>query len=123
MFIRKNKNRNKSISVQIISKDGGKYKVVKTLGTGKTEQEIEFLYQKARQYLQELQGEITLFVNRDDALIESYLSTIKNGQIQVIGPELIFGRIYDAIGFGQVKEELFRHLVITRLYHPGSKLK
>ncbi|MDI6766338.1 MAG: transposase, partial [Bacteroidota bacterium] len=76
-----------------------------------TEQEIEFLYQKARQYLQELQGEITLFVNRDDALIESYLSTIKNGQIQVIGPELIFGRIYDAIGFGQVKEELFRHLV------------
>jgi hypothetical protein len=123
MFIRKNKNRNQSISVQIISKDGGKYKVVKTMGTAKTEQEIEFLYQRARQYIQEEQGTINLFVNRDDALVESFLNTIKNGQIQVIGPEMIFGRIYDAIGFRQVKEELFRHLVISRLYQPGSKLK
>lgn len=123
MFIRKNKNRNNSFSIQIISKKGSKYKVVKTFGTGKTDQEVEFLYQRARQYIQEQQGTIALFVNREDALIESYLSTIKNGQIQVIGPELIFGKIYDAIGFGEVKEELFRHLVITRLYHPGSKLK
>jgi transposase len=41
----------------------------------------------------------------------------------VIGPELIFGRIYDSIGFNQIDSELFRHLVITRLFHPGSKLK
>lgn len=123
MFIRKNKNRNSSISVQVISKHSGKYKVLKTLGTGKTEQEIEFLYQYARQYIQEQQGTINLFVNQEDALIESYLETIKNGQVQVIGPELIFGKIYDAIGFGQLKEELFRHLVLTRLYQPGSKLK
>jgi transposase len=123
MFIRKNKNRNNSISVQIISKHRGKYKVVKTIGTGKTEQQIEFLYQRARQYIQQSQGTINLFVNREDALIESYLKGIKNSQIQVIGPELIFGKIYDAIGFDQVKEELFRHLVITRLYQPGSKLK
>ena len=123
MFIRKNKNRNNSISVQVISKKSGKYKIVKTLGTGRTEEEIEILYQRAKQYIQENEGTINLFVNRDDALIESYLSTIKNGQIQVIGPELIFGKIYDSIGFEKLKEELFRHLVITRLYHPGSKLK
>jgi transposase len=29
----------------------------------------------------------------------------------------------DALGFDAVAEELFRHLVICRLYHPGSKLK
>ena len=123
MFIRKNKNRNNSISVQVISKKGGKYKVEKTLGTGKTEQQIEFLYQQARQYIHEQQGTINLFINRDDALIESYLRIIQNAQVQVIGPELIFGKIYDAIGFGKIEEELFRHLVITRLCHPGSKLK
>lgn len=123
MFIRKNKNRNNSISVQVISKDNGKYKLLKTLGTASTDQEIEFLYQRARQYIQDKQGTIGLFINRDDAVIESYLNTIKNGQIQVIGPELIFGKIYDTIGFAQLKEELFRHLVITRLYQPGSKLK
>lgn len=123
MFIRKNKNRNNSITIQIISKKRGKYKVEKTLGTGKTEEEIEFLYQKAKQYIQEKEGTINLFINKDDALIESYLSSLKNTQIQVIGPELIFGRIYDSIGFGKLKETLFRHLVISRLYHPGSKLK
>jgi transposase len=123
MFIRKNKNRNSSVSVQIISKDRGKYKVIKTLGTGKTEEEIELLYQRARQFIQEKQATINLFVNRSDVFIESFLSTIKNAQIQVIGPELVFGKIYDSIGFNQINEDLFRHLVITRLYHPGSKLK
>lgn len=123
MFIRKNKNRNNSISIQIISKSGGKYKVIKTIGTGKTDEEIEYLYQKGRQFVEEEQGSIGLFLNRDDIFIESYLDTIKNGQIKVIGPELIFGKIYDAIGFDQIKEEIFRHLVITRLYQPGSKLK
>lgn len=123
MFIRKNKNRNNSISVQVISKKGGRYKVVKTLGTGRTDEEIEFLYQSARQYIQEQEGTISLFVNHEDSIIASYLETIKNGQIQVIGPELVFGKIYDAIGFSKIEEELFRHLVITRLYQPGSKLK
>lgn len=85
MFIRKNKNRNSSITIQVISKKRGKYKVEKTLGTGKTEEEIEFLYQKAKQYIQEKEGTINLFINKDDALIESYLSTLKNAQIQVIG--------------------------------------
>jgi len=36
---------------------------------------------------------------------------------------LVFGRIYDYIGFGRIKEDLFRHLVISRLAFPLSKLK
>lgn len=64
-----------------------------------------------------------MFVNRDDAKLESFIITLKNSQVQVIGPELIFGKIYDAIGFSQIESDLFRHLVITRLYQPGSKLK
>lgn len=63
-------------------------------------QEVECLYQSARQYIQNLQGTINLFVDKEDALIESYLDTLENGQIQVIGPEVVFGRIYDKIGFG-----------------------
>jgi flavoprotein len=37
MFLRKLKNRSGSMSIQIISKTGGKYKVVKTIGTGSAE--------------------------------------------------------------------------------------
>lgn len=123
MFIRKNKNRSGSVSIQIVSKQGGKYKLIKTLGSGKSDQEIEFLYQRARQELQKIEGSTSLFVNKEDALLESYLSSLENSQVQVIGPELIFGKIYDAIGFNQIENTLFRHLVITRLFHPGSKLK
>jgi transposase len=124
MFIRKLPNRSGSTSVQIISKSGGRYQVVKTFGSGRTEQEIEILYQRARQYLEEIQGQSSFLVDRSDALILSYLSAIKNSQIQVIGPELIFGKIFDSIGFNQeLDADTFRHMVIARLYQPGSKLK
>ncbi len=122
-FIRKNKNRSGSYSIQIISKERGSYKVLKTIGSGHSEQEIEFLYQRAQQELEKIEGTRSLFVNRDDAKLESFISDLSNSQVQVIGPELVFGKIYDAIGFNQVEDDLFRHLVITRLFHPGSKLK
>ena len=123
VFIRKNKNRSGSYSIQIVSKERGQYRVLKTLGSGRSEQEIEFLYQRAQQELEKIDSSISLFVNRDDAKIECFIGELSNDQVQVIGPELIFGKIYDAIGFNQIDNDLFRHLVITRLFHPGSKLK
>ena len=123
MFIRKNKNRKGTVSVQLISKSSGKYQVVKTIGTGDSEPSIELLYQKAKQELAALQKQQSLFVSKDDALIESYLSSLENAQVSTVGPELIFGKIYDSIGFNAIKESLFRHLVISRLAFPLSKLK
>lgn len=123
MFIRKNKNRSGSISIQIIKKVNRKSKIVKTIGSGRTDQEVAILYQIARQELQKIQGSASLFVDEVDARLEGFLSTLSNDQVQVIGPELIFGKIYDHVGFNQVDDQMLRHLVITRLYHPGSKLK
>jgi hypothetical protein len=57
------------------------------------------------------------------AKLKSFLSDMKNSQAKVIGPELIFDKIYDSIGFNDMENELFRHLVITRLFHSGSKLE
>lgn len=123
MFIREVKNRSGSISVQIISKVSGRYKVVKTIGSGFAHEEILLLKQKAKHELSILENQYTLFISHEDSLIESYISTLSNSQVRVVGPELIFGKIYDSIGFGSLKEKLFRHLVICRLVHPGSKLK
>jgi transposase len=123
VFIRKNRNRSGSYSIQIVSKQRGSYKVLKTLGSGRSEPEIEFLYQRAQQELEKMDGSISMFVNRDDAKLEVFISDLSNSQVQVIGPELVFGKIYDALGFSQIESDLFRHLVITRLFHPGSKLK
>ena len=123
MFIRKLKNRSGSVSVQIISKNSGKYKVVKTIGSASSEQEIITLVHRAKQEISILEQQTSMFVFENDALIQSYLMTLQNAQIRTVGPELIFGKIYDFIGFNLIQEDLFRHLVISRLAFPLSKLK
>jgi hypothetical protein len=45
-----------------------------------------------------------------------------NANKHTLGPEIIFGRIYDYTDFGAIGEELFRHLVIARLAIPLRKL-
>lgn len=123
MFIRQKKNKSGSISVQLISKLGGKYKVEKTIGSGTTQEHITILLHQARYELEKMEQQISLFVSAQDTEIEGYLKTLQNTQIRTIGPELIFGKIYDAIGFNIIQDDLFRHLVIARLAFPLSKLK
>ena len=36
---------------------------------------------------------------------------------------MILGKIFNEVGYNQIPQSLFRHLVITRLVYPGSKLK
>ena len=96
---------------------------MKTLGCGAQRHEIEHLKQLARQEIERMESQPSLFVFENDELIEDAISSLSNSSISTVGPELIFGRIYDYIGFGQIKEELFRHLVISRLAFPLSKLK
>jgi transposase len=123
MFIREVNNRSGTVSIQIISKNRGKYKVVKSIGCGRTLQEIVALKESARLELSRIEKQPSLFVSKDECFIERYLSTFTNDQIRIVGPELILGKIYDGIGFSDIPEKLFRHLVITRLINPGSKLK
>jgi transposase len=123
VFIRKKKNRNGSVSITIIDKSSGKYRVVKSFGSGKTTEVIELLHQKARHFIKNQTKQIGLFPSVEDSRIQVFLSTLKNSQVQVVGPEKVFGRIYDSMGFSTVEEPLFRHLVISRLAYPGSKLK
>jgi transposase len=123
MFVRKKKNKSGSISVQIITKSKGKYKVVKSLGSSIDLSVIFGLELKAKQEIQRMESNPSLFVFEKDTLIESFLSEVQNAQIRTIGPELVFGKVFDFIGFNTISEPLFRHLVIARLAFPLSKLK
>jgi transposase len=123
MFLRKLKNRSGSISVQIISKSHGRYKVVKTIGSGVTEQQVQKLWYSGKQELGRLHSQSKLFVSENDTIVEQVFESLKNAGVRTVGPELVFGKIYDYIGFGAIKEDLFRHLVISRLAFPLSKLK
>ena len=123
MFYRRKKNKSGSVSIQIISKHQGIYKVIQTIGCAFDEQEIVVLEHQAHQEILRLQKQPSLFVNQDDAFLEAFLKSLSNADILVAGPEMVFGRIYDSIGYNAIKEDLFRHLVISRLAYPGSKLK
>lgn len=123
MFIRKKNNKSGSQSIQIISKARGKYKVITTIGCGRTEQEVQKLIFIAQEEVERLTAQTQLFISEKDVSIEAIFSTLSNSSIRTVGPELIFGKIYDHIGFNKIQEELFRHLVISRLAFPLSKLK
>lgn len=123
MFVRELKNRSGSISVQIISKEKGRYKVVKTMGSATMLQEIEKLRQLALQEIKEIKNQLELFESKNDKVVEQVFEALQNSSVRTVGPELVFGKIFDHIGFNKIKEEMFRHLVISRLAFPLSKLK
>ena len=123
MFLRKKKNSSGSTSVQIISKSRGKYKVEKTIGSSSNEQELQALVFMGKQEMERLSTQSSLFISENDLQAEQLIDALQNTSIRTVGPEIIFGKIYDHIGFSSVKEDLFRHLVIARLAFPLSKLK
>ena len=58
MFVRRKTNRSGSISVHVVDKSGGGYKVIKTFGTASTSYEADLLENKARQYIRERTGQL-----------------------------------------------------------------
>jgi transposase len=124
MFIRKKKNKSGSISIQIIAKSGRKNKLVKTIGCAKTNREEELLVLLAKTEIVKLQGMQALFVEHDDLVVENFVNSIANDHLQIIGTELILGKIYKEIGFPDDGcPNYFKNLVLCRLVYPGSKLK
>jgi transposase len=107
----------------VIQKINHRNKVIKTIGSATTQQEIDKLVNLARQEIENLSCQPKLFISESDEAIEQAFSVLNNASIRTLGPEIIFGKIYDHIGFGAIKEDLFRHLVIARMAFPLSKLK
>ena len=56
MYIRRIANKTGTVSVQVISKHTGKYKVMRSFGTGRNEQKIVRLEEHARQFIIEQRG-------------------------------------------------------------------
>lgn len=125
MFIRKNKNRSGTVSVQIVSKANGSYRVVHVAGSSRDPNEIACLVQKAEDYIASPQNQAPLFatLSASDIAVQNFLAQLGNAHVKTIGPELVFGAIFERLGFNAIPQELFRHLVVARLAYPASKLK
>jgi transposase len=124
MFIRKNKNRSGSVSIQIIKKIGSRNKIIKTIGCAHTQREEELLLIIAKNEIINLQGLQSFFVEHDDLVVDSFVESIENNQLQIVGPQIVLGGIYDQFGYNKIIEkDYFKNLVLCRLVYPGSKLK
>lgn len=123
MFLRRKHNKSGTISVQVIEKRNGKYVVLQSFGAKREEEDIQQLEQKARKWMSDRHGPQLPFSFERDEIVETFVGGLSNGQLQVVGPELVYGALYDHIGYNQLSNDLYRHLVICRLFNPGSKLK
>jgi transposase len=70
------------------------------------------------------QGRLFAIDGADTHAVRTFVGGLTNTNIHMLGPELIFGTLFQRMGFDDaLPDPLFRHLVIARLVYPGSKLK
>ena len=129
LHIRKKKNPSGSVSVQIIDRKNRGYKVIETIGCAKSEKDLNIFLELAHIRLKELRKE--LYPNLFDFLEEKKdieFISLSNDELVPIGDELIFGRMFEELGCSRLKRllknryEIFKHLVVSRILYPGSKL-
>ncbi len=60
MFVRKKKNKSGVISVLVVDKSTGKYRLVKTIGSSKDPTEIEQLFEEGHDFIQHYRGQQTI---------------------------------------------------------------
>lgn len=129
MYIRRKKNRSGTTSVVIVDKSGGHYKEMSTVGVALDEPDILRLEREGRERIRRhkiaTEPELDLFGDESASVeaarrrIDYTLSHITN--VSLNGVDLILGRVFRKVGFDAVDDEVFRHLVISRLSFPSSK--
>lgn len=126
MFIRKKRNKSGTVSVFVLSTTKSrKQRLVKSFGSTNPNDTaaMERLMQQATSFIQEMEGPSLPHIYEEEDVIDGFVSSLNNAQVQVAGPELVFGTLYDRIGYGAIRNRMFRNIVICRLFNPGSKLK
>ena len=95
MFVRKKKNPSGVISVQIIDKTSGEYRVVKTMGSTSDLETVELLFRQGKKWIANRVHDEDLFEQttaqaEEEELLENLLSNVEN--ILINGTELILNR-------------------------------
>jgi len=124
MFVRKKKNPSGIISVQIIDKSNGRYRVVKTIGSSSDTKILDELFLLGKKWISNHLGEQDLFEQAakeadEKQVVDFLLSKVEN--ILINGTQLILDKVFKSIGFNELNDDILKHLVIARLSQPLSK--
>ena len=129
MYLRSKTNRSGTTTIVVVEKKDGKQVYVKSIGTSSDPKEIACLTEQGERYIEE-EGkkrfpELDFDSARERAAeadleaTEDFLSRIEN--VYHDAPKRILDRVFDAVGFHAVGDDIFRSLVIARLSFPSSK--
>ncbi len=121
MYVRKLKSKQGKTYVQVIDKSSGKYKVRKSVGSSFAEKEIKELVRQGYEWIKTNSKQQEIDFSNTNQSVEQFFSSIR--QMNLIGLELLLGKIFDDIGFNKVSDPVFRQLSIYRVAFPKSKLK
>ena len=120
LSIRKVKTKSGSIAIQVVIYEGHKSKIIKHIGSDKKEEDLALLYQKAREFIKEYSGQISLFPDAEQKIL-----FIDQGEC--IGVTHQFARKFlmccaNECGLSGI-DSLLLDLSIMRLLEPASKLR
>jgi predicted CopG family antitoxin len=125
MFVRKKKSPSGVVRVQVIDKNKGKYRVMQTIGSSSDAYEVEKLCKEGKKWIDVRCGNRDMFTvqtqEEEERQVTDYLlSNVEN--ILLNGTQLVLNPIYDSIGFNSISDVVLRHLVVSQICHPRSKV-
>lgn len=129
MYVRLKTNRSGSTTVVVVEKNAGRQVYVKSIGTSSNPAEIARFTEQGERYIEEenkkrypeldFEGTRERTLEAELKATEEFLSRIEN--VIHDAPKRILDRVFDAVGFHAVDDDIFRSLVIARLSFPSSK--
>jgi transposase len=109
--------------VQVYRYENGKRVILKHIGSGTTDEELDPLVEMAKLYISDASKQAYLFEEE-----KPKADTVLISQCEFIG--IYYNFFYDVIkalqhriGFGIVADSLLNDLVVMRIFEPGSKLR
>lgn len=122
MFVRKKVNRSGTTSVVVIDRNDGKFRQARCFGTSSDPSEIERLCGQAANWIMRYGGQQLLDFDATEQARKDYRKLLSNVErtLQNV-PRIILNRVYDAIGFNAVGDDILRHLAIRRTERPPSR--
>jgi hypothetical protein len=106
MFVRRKHNRSGTTSIQVIATVDGKYRVQNTFGSSRDQPVLAKPEREASQWSDEHEFGEALFAPAGAAEYDAIMAGIGQDQLRLVGPDLVYGRLFDKIGFGAVRTSI-----------------
>jgi transposase len=127
MFVRQKKNPSGVISIQVIDKSTGTYKMLKSIGSSSNIDEVEQLCRKGQEWIRSYGGQLDILslLEKEHHLSQEMEETARVldniDNILINGTQIILNHVFHCVGFDKINDDILKQLVISRLCQPSSK--